>query len=170
MLNLTAEQFAQRAFDLNLVDERQLELVWSACGTRDVPADEFRNLLLRQELLTNYQVERLLRGEKGGFFYGDYKVLYLVGAGSFARVYRAVQTKSGDVFALKVLRRAFSIAFWMAAGTSRETRRSRTVCDRLAPRDSASPAVQCPTMRSLLTFLRVKISAASSSTISRCLA
>ncbi|GAG45759.1 unnamed protein product, partial [marine sediment metagenome] len=41
-------------------------------------------------------------------FFGDYKVLYLVGAGSFARVYRAVHKKTGKVVAVKVLRKRFS--------------------------------------------------------------
>ena len=71
--------------------------------------DAFRTLLLRRELLTNYQVERLLKGEKLGFFYGDYKVLYLVGTGSFARVYRAAHKDDiKHVVALKVLRKRHS--------------------------------------------------------------
>jgi serine/threonine-protein kinase len=90
-----------------LLDERQLESIWSHCGTHDVPLDEFRQLLVQRELLTNYQVEKLVRGERTGFFYGDYKVLYLVGTGSFARVYRAVH-RDGRVVALKVLRKRHS--------------------------------------------------------------
>lgn len=105
MLELTAEEFAQRAFDLNLVDQRELESVWSHFGTRNVPSLEFQNMLLQREYMTNYQVERLLKNEKAGFYYGDYKVLYLVGTGSFARVYRAVHRESGKVYALKVLRK-----------------------------------------------------------------
>lgn len=108
MTELTAEQFAQRAFDLNLVDERQLNAVWSQCGTRDIHPAEFRNILVRREILTNYQVDRLLSGERTGFFYGDYKVLYFVGAGSFARVYRAVHRTTGRIVALKVLRKRFA--------------------------------------------------------------
>ena len=104
----TAEQFAQRVFDLSLLDARQLDAVWGEFGTRDVPAGHFLNYLVRHELLTNYQVERLRRGERTGFFYGDYKVLYLVGTGSFARVYRAVHKETGKVVAVKVLRKRFS--------------------------------------------------------------
>jgi len=104
----TAEQFAQRAFNLGLLTEQQLDSLWGEFRRRDVPLDDFCNLVLRRELLTNYQVERIIRGERSGFFYGDYKVLYLVGTGSFARVFRAVHKQTGEVVAVKVLRRRFS--------------------------------------------------------------
>jgi serine/threonine-protein kinase len=108
MVELSAEQFAQRAFDLNLLDERQLQAVWGQIGTRQLSGEEFQQLLLRRELLTNYQTERLLRGERGGFFYGNYKVLYLIGTGTFARVYRACHKTTGEIVAVKVLRRRHS--------------------------------------------------------------
>ncbi|HEY1602514.1 MAG TPA: serine/threonine-protein kinase [Pirellulales bacterium] len=107
MAEQTAESIAQRAFDLNLLTDRQLQEIWGEFGRRNVTVDEFVQLLLRRELLTNFQLERLLRGERGGYFYGDYKVLYLVAGGSFARVYRAVHKDSGKVVALKVLRRRY---------------------------------------------------------------
>ncbi|MEN6497006.1 MAG: protein kinase [Thermoguttaceae bacterium] len=103
----SAEQVAQRVFDLGLLDEVQFQQV-RAEVTRDMGLDALVQLLVRREFLTNYQVERLLKGERTGFFFGDYKVLYLVGTGSFARVYRAVHRQSGQVVALKVLRRRFS--------------------------------------------------------------
>lgn len=108
MVELSAEQIAQRVIDLNLIDERQLQEVWGQVGTRQLSGEEFQQLLLRRELLTNYQTERLLRGERGGFFYGDYKVLYLIGTGTFARVYRACHRSTGEIVAVKVLRRRFA--------------------------------------------------------------
>lgn len=108
MVELSAEQFAQRAFDLNLIDERQLQELWGTAGSRELTGDDFRQLLLRRELLTNYQVERLLRGDRSGFFYGDYKVLYLIGTGTFARVYRAIHKTTGETVAVKVLRKRFA--------------------------------------------------------------
>jgi serine/threonine protein kinase len=108
MAEQTAESIAQRAFDLNLLTDRQLQEIWGEFGRRNVSVDEFVQLLLRRELLTNFQLDRLLRGERTGYFYGDYKVLYLVAGGSFARVYRAVHKDSGKVVAIKVLRRRYS--------------------------------------------------------------
>jgi len=108
MANLTAEKLAQRAFDLGLLNEQQLREIWGALGVRDVPVDELLQLLLRREYLTNYQIERLVKGDRSGFFFGPYKVLYLVGSGTFARVYRAVHKDNEQVVALKVLRNRFS--------------------------------------------------------------
>lgn len=104
----SAETVAQQAFDLGLLDERQLREVWASFGSRSVRTNQLLQLLVRREFLTNYQVERLLKGERTGFFFGDYKVLYLVGAGTFARVFRAVHRETGQVAAVKVLRNRYS--------------------------------------------------------------
>ncbi|HEX3998146.1 MAG TPA: protein kinase [Pirellulales bacterium] len=106
MAELSAEQIAQRAFDLDLIDQRSLQAVLAE--TRNLEPAEFQQLLMRRELLTAFQLERLLRGERSGFFYGKYKVLYQVGAGTFARVHRAVHRETGQVVAVKVLRNRFN--------------------------------------------------------------
>ncbi len=104
----TAEQVAERAFDLGLLDERQLREVWGSFGSHNVPVEDFVQTLVRREFMTNYQVERLVKGDRTGFFFGDYRVLYLVGTGTFARVYRAVHRTTGQIVALKVLRNRYS--------------------------------------------------------------
>ena len=104
----TAEQIAQRTFDLGLLDERQLRDVWGSFGSHNVPMDDFLQTLVRREFMTNYQVERLVKGDRTGFFFGDYRVLYLVGSGTFARVYRAVHRRTGQIVAVKVLRNRYS--------------------------------------------------------------
>lgn len=107
MSDVTAEKLGQRILDSALLESRQIETVWAELGTREVTLEQFTSLLLRRELLTNYQLDRLLKGERGGYFYGDYRVLYLVGTGTFARVYRAVHKQTGRVVAVKVLRKRF---------------------------------------------------------------
>jgi len=104
-ISMSAQQIAERATDLNLLTDRQLQEIWGALGSRSATAAEFKQILLRREMLTSYQLGRLERGDRYGFFYGNYKVLYLVGSGTFARVYRAVDRRSGQIVALKVLRR-----------------------------------------------------------------
>jgi len=103
-----AEEFLQQALNLELLTERQVQEVWTNVGTRTAAVEEVKKLLLRNAYLTNYQIERLCKGERSGYFYGPYKVLYSVGAGTFARVFRAVHRQTGEIVALKVLRRRYS--------------------------------------------------------------
>ena len=105
---MSAERIAQLSFDCGLLDAPQLDAVWGELGSRDVSAKEMISLLLRREFLTNWQLERITAGKRDGYFYGGYKVLYLVGAGTFARVYRVVNTTTGQVLAVKVLRSRYS--------------------------------------------------------------
>lgn len=106
MAELSAEKLAQRAYELGLIDERQIEAIRSELEA-DATPEQFRSLLMRREYLTNFQLERLLKGDRTGFFYGNYKMLYLAGSGTFARVYRGVHRETGKVFAVKVLRKRF---------------------------------------------------------------
>ena len=107
MSELTAERLAQRTIDNGVLEARQMDALFGELGTREVALETFSTLLLRRGLLTNWQLDRLVKGERGGYFFGDYKLLYLVGTGTFARVYRAVNMKTDKVFALKVLRKRF---------------------------------------------------------------
>jgi eukaryotic-like serine/threonine-protein kinase len=100
----TADQLAQRAMEVGVLDHRQLQSVRGDLGTRTVDLHTLQQELLRRNLLTQYQLERLMKGLKTGFFYGDYKVLYCVGAGTFARVFRAAHRETNQLYAVKVLR------------------------------------------------------------------
>lgn len=108
MAELTTESIAQRALTLEVLDNRQVEDLWASLGSRSVRPNDFLQLCVRREFLTNYQVERLLTGEREGFFFGDYKVQYYVGSGDTARVYRATHRRTQQVVAVKVLRKRFS--------------------------------------------------------------
>lgn len=104
-MELTPNQLAHRVVELGLLEPLAMEQVWSEVGLVDVTCDDLISVLLRRELLTNLQVDRILKGERTGYFYGQWKVLYLIGAGTFARVYRATHRESGRVAAVKVLRK-----------------------------------------------------------------
>jgi serine/threonine protein kinase len=108
MPELSAEQLAQRIYDCGLMSTKALEVTLAAAGGRGVAG--FNDLimkLLEREELTNWQISRVVDGQRRGYFYGDWKVLYLIGAGTFARVYRASHTKTGEIKAVKVLRQRY---------------------------------------------------------------
>jgi len=107
MPSISPDLLIQRMSDAGLLDARQIESLRADIGTHELGLDAFKGILLRKELVTNYQLDRLEKGEKGGYFYGDYKVLYLVGTGTFARVYRAVHKLTGRIVCVKTLRKRF---------------------------------------------------------------
>jgi hypothetical protein len=104
----TADELAHRLEQLDLVQAAHLDAAWNELGDRNVSVQEFGAALVRHERLTGYQLDRLLRGEVDGFFYGRAKILYQVGAGSFSRVYRAIHADNGSILAVKVLRSRYS--------------------------------------------------------------
>ena len=109
MSDITADQLAHRIYECRLMEQDQLQQILSDASDDGVAdMERFKDQLLRHEHLTNWQLQRLLEGHVQGYFYGNWKVLYLIGAGTFARVYRSVHIKTGDVKATKVLRSRFS--------------------------------------------------------------
>lgn len=109
MSELTADQLAHRIYECRLMELANLQQIIgdaSEGGVADI--EKFKDQLVRHEHLTNWQLQRVLEGHVQGFFYGNWKVLYLIGAGTFARVYRSVHIKTGDVKATKVLRSRYS--------------------------------------------------------------
>ena len=105
MSKLTPEQLSQLLVQLGLLEPLQVSQAWSEVGRIDGSCDDLLRVLQRKQLLTNLQVDRVLKGEMSGYFYGHWKILYLIGSGTFARVYRAVHREKGTVAAVKVLRR-----------------------------------------------------------------
>jgi eukaryotic-like serine/threonine-protein kinase len=73
----------------------------------DGSVDAVARILLRRDILTAWQVEKLKKGEFIGFHYGDSKVLFHIAEGTFARVYRGRRTHGNQSVAIKVLRHRF---------------------------------------------------------------
>lgn len=109
MSQLTADQLAQRIFDCGLMGAKDLDAVVQAAGGRGrATFDSLVTTLVEKEALTNWQISRVVEGHRTGYFYGNWSVLYLIGHGTFARVYRAFHRKTGDIKAVKVLRQRYS--------------------------------------------------------------
>lgn len=107
MAEFTPETFAQRVLQLGLAEQREIDLARAELGSGECTTEDLIRMLQRHGLITTLQLDKILRGDSTGYFFGDYKVLYLIGAGTFARVYRAAKGAKGEVFAVKVLRKRF---------------------------------------------------------------
>lgn len=72
------------------------------------PADDLVRMMERKRILTPYQTSKLVRGDLDGYFMGGYRLLYHIAAGSFGRVYRGDDPRTGESVAVKVLRRRWT--------------------------------------------------------------
>jgi serine/threonine-protein kinase len=108
MSDISPQKLVRRCTEAGVVEIPQLDAALNEAGGADTELNNFTSVLLRKELITNWQLERLVTNKREGYFYGKYKILYLVGTGTFARVYRAVNTENDRVCAVKVLRMRYS--------------------------------------------------------------
>ncbi len=66
-------------------------------------AERLAKSLVKSQILTLYQVQRLMSGKCDGFYLGKYKLLDLLGRGGMGKVYLAEQTTMNRLVALKVI-------------------------------------------------------------------
>ena len=74
-----------------------------AASDPDLTIERLAKSLVKSQVLTTYQVQRLMAGSSGGFYLGKYKLLDLLGRGGMGKVYLAEQTTMQRVVALKVI-------------------------------------------------------------------
>jgi serine/threonine protein kinase len=104
---LDTPAFEQQIQKLGLVSEAQLREVHEELG--EVPdLTHLISALERKSYLTPWQRGKVLKGDFDGFFLGGYRILYKIQSGSFGRVFRADDPRTGRVVAVKVLRRRWS--------------------------------------------------------------
>jgi serine/threonine protein kinase len=103
-----AAALAQLAVKLGLVTQEQMqEFPEEVNGLGGGPSPLLR-ALERKCYLTPWQSHKLLKGDQDGYFLGGYRVLYKIASGSFGRVFRADDPRTGEVVAIKVLRQRWS--------------------------------------------------------------
>ncbi len=93
----------------NLMTEVQIAEVKERLG-ENPDLESLNRYLERERILTAWQLERLRKGEIDGFQLGGYTILYKISSGSFGRVYRAVDPRTGRIVAIKVLRRRHAMS------------------------------------------------------------
>ena len=108
MENLDTPAVAQLAVRCALVTEEQLQEAYQEVDPRGGNPDALLLFLERKGYLTPWQSAKLLKGDADGYFLGGYRILYKIASGSFGRVFRAEDPRTGRVVAIKVLRRRWS--------------------------------------------------------------
>src|SRR5437016_2679410 len=108
MENRDAVALAQLAQRVALLSESQIQEIWEELGQRGGEAEAFLRIAERKGYVTPYQSIKLVKGDTDGYFLGGYRILYKIASGSFGRVYRADDPRTGTVVAIKVLRRKWS--------------------------------------------------------------
>lgn len=108
MADLDAATIAQNAQRIGLVNEAQLQEVWEEIGKRTTDPDVLLRCLERKGYVTPLMSSKLMKGDEEGYILGGYRLLYKIASGSFGRVYRADDPRSGRIVAVKVLRRRWS--------------------------------------------------------------
>jgi serine/threonine protein kinase len=102
---LDAAGIAQLALRLNLLSEEQVRECWFELDSKTAPPAELLGVMERKGYITPFQGSKLLKGDIDGFFLGGYRLLYKIAAGTFGRVYRGDNPRTGEIVAIKVLRK-----------------------------------------------------------------
>ncbi len=107
--NLDASGIAQLAMRLSLVTPDQVRECIDELGDRGAPGVDLVRMMERKRYLTPWQGSKLLKGDTDGYFLGGFRLLYKIASGSFGRVYRGDEPRTGQVVAVKVLRNKWTM-------------------------------------------------------------
>ncbi|HLW65877.1 MAG TPA: serine/threonine-protein kinase [Gemmataceae bacterium] len=99
-----AANLGQRIVRLGLVTDEIMREALFELGPA-APAPMLLAELERKQHLTDWQAAKLQKGDFDGLMLGGYRVLYKIASGSFGRVFRADDPRTGAAVAIKVLRR-----------------------------------------------------------------
>lgn len=107
--NFDASGIGQLAIRLGLVSEDQVRECLTELDDRAAPGAEMVRLLERKRYLSPWQSGKLQKGDMDGYFLGGYRLLYKIASGSFGRVYRGDDPRTGQPVAVKVLRNKWTM-------------------------------------------------------------
>jgi serine/threonine protein kinase len=108
MSSLTTSILTRLVVKLNLMTPSQVQECQAAAGSVSENPEELLRVMERRGYLTRWQIEKLQKGDTTGYFLGGYRLLYKIASGSFGRVFRGDDPRTGQVVAIKVLRRRWS--------------------------------------------------------------
>lgn len=105
-LKLTVESFLQVVRQSGLIEKEQLQKLVQSFAERGIDVSKSQSIadaLVRDDILTRWQADKLMAGKHKGFFLGKYKLLDLLGKGGMSSVYLAEHVLMKRRCAIKVL-------------------------------------------------------------------
>ncbi|GAB4151403.1 MAG: hypothetical protein Tsb009_26760 [Planctomycetaceae bacterium] len=105
-MKLTAESFLNVVKKSGLLEQDQLKKLLAQFRDEGVAVDDSQKIareFVQRNLLTQWQIEKLLSGKHRGFFLGKYRLLSLLGKGGMSSVYLAEHVLMRRRCAIKVL-------------------------------------------------------------------
>src|SRR4051794_26201763 len=105
MTEIDTQTFLEQATLIGLISRDQA--FEAQADAVDGSVEAVARVLLRRDILTAWQVEKLKKGDLSGFHFGGCKVLFHIAEGTFARVYRGRKMSGNQSVAIKVLRQRF---------------------------------------------------------------
>lgn len=106
---LTGESFLSLVKQSGLVDQDQLKKLWKEFKEQGLAVDDSKAIadeFVNRNVLTRWQVDKLLLGKHKGFFLGKYRLLSHLGTGGMSSVYLAEHVLMRRRVAIKVLPQA----------------------------------------------------------------
>ena len=91
MADFDAHSLSEQAVLLGLMTRDQVREAMEDAD--DGSLEAMTRSLLRKGFLTSWQLDRLIKGDLTGFFFGGCKVLFHIAEGTFARVYRGLKDR-----------------------------------------------------------------------------
>ena len=105
---LDAKEFVQLVTRVGLVEDYVAkECLYELDDPRGT-ADAMAKLFERKGFTTPLQSSKLLKGDTDGYILGGYRLLYKISSGSFGRVYRGDDPRTGQIVAIKILRKRWT--------------------------------------------------------------
>ena len=102
----SADSFLSAVRQSGLVEDSQLKKFWQSfedTGKDPQDTEQIASEFVGSNLLSKWQIDKLLQGKHKGFFLGKYKLISLLGSGGMSAVYLAEHTLMRRRVAIKVL-------------------------------------------------------------------
>jgi serine/threonine protein kinase len=106
MADVDADSLVDQLTRIGLISRDQYRQ--GKAEAEDGSSEALIRTLMRKGWLTSWQLERLKKNDLASFFFGDYRALFHLAEGTFARVYRGRHDVTGSPVAIKVLRQRYA--------------------------------------------------------------